>query len=507
MSNVSTSRLALAAVALAIAAAPAQAQNAPSTEGSIRIANPYAAPEGGQFARGMASGDFDGNGIMDIAVMESGADRVRIYRGVAWTVGQSGPVIRFLAATVASPFANAVLAAGDFDGDGRDELALGAQGTGFSGMPSVGAVYVLDRSAGGIWSVQSEIRLGQFGYGGAPSNGDNLGNALAVANFDGDAYEDLAIGIRGKTVAGQLNAGRVLVALGSPTGIVAAGHRFFDRESQLLAGQPTMDDFFGWSLAGGDFDGDGYGDLAIGIRGAHCNPDGSGPRGGGVAVLRGTPNGPTEVLSQFLAPGHAGTPGTCSTSGPDSVYGFGIALAAGVSAPLDPYADLLVGAPTGAGGGAVMALFGSDGGLSGASGSIVRASQMPVPVASGARFGNVVRIAPLFGGLFPGFAAVIGAPQDTVDGIDNAGSVWIVRFAGGGLDAGRTQRWTANAGLAIGPAQTNDQFGSAIVTGDFNDDSRVDLAIGAYLDDEAGTDAGAFQVIYSSGFIFRNGFQ
>ena len=61
--------------------------------------------------------------------------------------------------------------------------------------------------------------------------------------------------------------------------------------------------------------------------------------------------------------------------------------------------------------------------------------------------------------------------------------------------------------LKIAGPHENDQFGNDMAIGDFNDDGRADLAIGAYLyDDGVDTDSGAVQVLYQSEFLFRDGF-
>jgi hypothetical protein len=494
------------AAAITAVAPPALAQNALATEGNIRYVNSSPSPADGQFGRYMAAGDFDGNGIADIAVAGPAFGTVSVYRGVAWTVGVFGPVIKFSLQQVTGPNASAQsLEAGDFDNDGRDELAWGASGSSSGGQAGAGVLFIMDRAVNGTWSLQEEIRLGQFGYGGSPGLGHALGAAMAAGNFDGDAYTDLAIGVRGATVAGQVDAGRVLIVYGSVSGLVPAGHQFFDRNSIGIPGVAAEDDFFGFSMAAADFDDDGFDDLAVGTLSGHCNLDGTGFRGGGVTVLYGTGTGLIGINSQWLAPGQGGLPGQCSaqTGGWDN---FGNALAAG-SVSFDPYQDLVIGAPTSAGGGAVMVVYGSADGLNVADTTLMRATDLPEPVATGARFGNVVAIGGLRSGLFQAASLAIGAPQDVVDGRAGAGSVWVVHGTANRPNPATGTRWTASSGLAVGPAEVNDQFGSAIVLGDFNDDFTTDLAIGVYLDDEADTDAGAFQVIYQSGFIFRSGFQ
>lgn len=92
--------------------------------------------------------------------------------------------------------------------------------------------------------------------------GDLHGQAIAVADFDGDGYDDIAIGASGKSVEGDsavlTRAGVVLVFKGTAT------HPVPWRLLGPYLNAPKAGDAFGSTLATGDFDGDGYADLAVG---------------------------------------------------------------------------------------------------------------------------------------------------------------------------------------------------------------------------------------------------
>ena len=95
-------------------------------EGNIYLLNPYADPAGSYYGFGIATGDFDGDGIDDLVVSELGSsERFRVMRGIAYPIGGPYPLSRFTAKTVATPFYGSVLATGDFNGDGLDEVAIG----------------------------------------------------------------------------------------------------------------------------------------------------------------------------------------------------------------------------------------------------------------------------------------------------------------------------------------------------------------------------------------------
>ncbi|MEO6687841.1 MAG: VCBS repeat-containing protein, partial [Dokdonella sp.] len=219
-----------------------QAQNRLGPLDNALIKNPYPSPADSQFGRGVVSGDFDGDGIDDLAISEFNSDRLRILRGVAFTVG-TNPVIKFIGTTVTMPIHDFEMVSGDFDGDGRDEIAVGSAGMSYAGMNAAGGVYVMNL-AGGTWAVQSEIHPGGA-YPGAPQASANVGFSLSTGDFDDDGYADLAIGIPGQTVAGVSRAGAVMITYGGLFGIIANHARIIDRDSDGLTFTPRQDDYFG----------------------------------------------------------------------------------------------------------------------------------------------------------------------------------------------------------------------------------------------------------------------
>ncbi len=93
--------------------------------------------------------------------------------------------------------------------------------------------------------------------------------AASRADFNGDSFGDLAIGVPGEDVNGVNSAGAVNVIYGSPVGLSATagpGNQFLTTESVGLGFTSFVDDRFGSSLAAGDFNGDGRGNLAVGLE-------------------------------------------------------------------------------------------------------------------------------------------------------------------------------------------------------------------------------------------------
>lgn len=114
------------------------------------------------------------------------------------------------------------------------------------------------------------------------------------SDFNGDGYQDLAIAVPNGTVHGKKQAGYVTVVYGSSTGLKPAKGHNISQDWAIVPGSPETGDHFGQSIASGDFNGDGIGDLAVGV------PDedlGSGTDAGWVTVLFGSKKGFTSVVS------------------------------------------------------------------------------------------------------------------------------------------------------------------------------------------------------------------
>ena len=142
------------------------------------------------------------------------------------------------------------------------------------------------------------------------------GPALATGDFDGDGHDDLAAGVPGKDSGRARDAGAVTVVYGGPEGITTDGSQQFVSGIGGVAGVAETGDLLGAALAAGDFDGDGYDDLAVGAPGEDVNGL---VDAGAVVVLRGSASGLTATGSKQRwsgrgVPGRAGAKKHCASS-------------------------------------------------------------------------------------------------------------------------------------------------------------------------------------------------
>jgi hypothetical protein len=161
---------------------------------------------------------------------------------------------------------------------------------------------------------------------------------------------------------------------GTAGGLTGSGSQFSTQDNPGVPGVVEPDDEVGLALGAGDFNRSRFVDLAVGASGVDY---GAADRGGAVNVLPGSAGGLTGTGSQLLTRNSPGVPGS---SEPSDGFGF-ISLAAGDFYG-DGAADLAVGVlePQGiAGAGAVVALPGSAGGLTGTGSQLFTQDSPGVP--------------------------------------------------------------------------------------------------------------------------------
>ncbi|MBE9098777.1 hypothetical protein [Vacuolonema iberomarrocanum] len=249
-------------------------------------------------------GDINGDGINDLII---GADRAdpngNSEAGTSYVVfgrqtgfgtsldlstlnGSNGFAINGVASGDLSGFSASE--AGDINGDGINDLIIGAVGTDPNGTNNAGTSYVVfGRQTGFDASLDLSILDGSNGFAinGAAELEQFVRAVGGAGDINGDDIDDLIIGASGTDPNGNLNVGASYVVFGRQTGFEASlDLAMLDSSNSLTINGVAAGDFFGGSVAGaGDINGDGIDDVIIGASGA--DPDGNSSAGSSYVVF------------------------------------------------------------------------------------------------------------------------------------------------------------------------------------------------------------------------------
>ncbi|WJV44151.1 FG-GAP repeat protein [Streptomyces flavofungini] len=244
-----------------------------------------AAPMGGR-APALATGDFDSDGVVDLAVAywtagaPSTQSHVRLWK---WDADRS-EMANFWNTDNAGVTA---LAAGDFDGDGNDDLALGEcreiadenidDPCGPEKLAKGGGVHVHYGSpASGSFGTRAQtLNQDTAGVPGVAEDGDRFGAALAVADVDRDGRDDLIAGAPGEAIGSEAGAGAAWLLRGGARGLLdaqgAASSVAWNQDTPGVPGVAEARDAFGAAVSAGDHNADGVPDVTVGSPGENAS--------------------------------------------------------------------------------------------------------------------------------------------------------------------------------------------------------------------------------------------
>src|SRR3989304_2178809 len=237
------------------------------------------------FAQGVRA-DFNGDGFDDLAIgvlledvgsiVDAGA--VNVIYGTANLLSAANDQFFTQNTTNIEDTAEAsdnfgfALTSGDFNGDGFDDLAIGVPLEDVGSIVDAGAVNVIYGTSGGLSTFNDQIFTQDTTdivdkITDTAEDRDQFGSALTSGDFNGDGFDDLAIGVGREDVDSIANAGAVNVIYGTSGGLTVFNDQFFTQNTTNIEDTAEANDFFGATLASGDFNGDGFDDLAIGVHG------------------------------------------------------------------------------------------------------------------------------------------------------------------------------------------------------------------------------------------------
>ena len=322
----------------------------------------------------------------------------------------------------AGPFA-------DYNGDGFQDLAVGAPTEDFGSTVDAGAISIFY----GVPTGSGLPILSQTLVQGNPEAGDHFGAALEAGPLNNDIYYDLVVGVPGENLGAAADAGAVNVFLGGPNGLQATSQ-------VLVQDNPETGDQFGAALATGFIDGNFY-DLVVGAPGEDV----------GTRVDAGTANffssGSNGVLPPVSGP-------ALLQDNPEAGDRFGAAVIADF---FDAnFYDLVVGAPGENVGTTVDAgvvnYFSS--GTAGVLPPVSGPALLQDNPEAGDRFGAALTTKFLADG--PLFDVVVGAPGEDVGATVDAGAANVFTNPSGMVPT------ISNQTLLQGNPEADDQFGAAL---------------------------------------------
>lgn len=462
---------------------------------------------GAEMGSAVAAGDFDCDGFDDLAIgmpledLVGGDDagRVLILQGgpggltadgnLTW--GQNSPVITDEAEP--NDRFGSVLAAGDFNDDGCDDLAVGVPFEDVAGTVNAGAVNLIYGSPDGLSGDGDQfLHQGVGDLATAVEAGDGFGGALAVGDLDNDGVDDLVVGVEGEDVSGVADAGMVHVLYGSVSGLETSGTTALRRGVELT-GPAQEGERLGASLAVGDFVGFLGDELAIGAPGS----DVSGHDQAGAVVLVSDVDG--LVFESQWNQDATDVPGVA-----EDFDRFGAALAAG-DFNGDGFDELAVGVPDEDRESPLLGSIGAVNVIDFVTGQHQIWTQDDLPperVGQNERFGFALAV-----GDFDADGVddlVAGAPLEDLGPLNMAGLIHVIYGQRDtGLVATGAQIWLQT----IDPSEEGDAFGSALAVGRFAGHGADDLVIGVPGETISGATAtGGVNLLYTE-VLFRDGFE
>jgi len=468
------------------------------------------------------AGDVNGDGYADIIIGAINGDPGgRANAGESYVVfgkaGGFGAVLplsslngtngfRMNGVDAADRSGRSVASAGDVNGDGFDDVIVGAYAAAPGGRLGAGESYVVFGKAGGF---TADVELSALnGTNGFRIDGIDAGDAAgftvgSAGDFNGDGYDDLMVGAWSADPGGRLNAGETYIVFGKASGFGASINlSALNGTNGFIVNGIAADDRSSRSAiaSAGDINKDGYDDIVIG-------------------AYRADPAGRTSAGETYVIFGKAGgMPANLELSALNGTNGFRIvgidandfsggSVSSAGDVNGDGYADIIISGEGGnSGRGESYVVFGKAGGF-GASIELSSLNGTNGFRIDGTNIGDLAGESVSSAGDFNGDGfddLLVGAYGADPDGRTDAGSTYIIFGKAGGFGASiALSSLNGVNGLRIDGIDTLDESGQTVAAlGDVNGDGFDDIAIGAYLADPDGrVSAGETYIVFGSSTV------
>ncbi|MDN0198290.1 FG-GAP-like repeat-containing protein [Streptomyces sp. S.PNR 29] len=400
--------------------------------------------------------------------------------------------------------------AGDFNGDGYRDVAIGAMSADVGSVQSAGAVVVLYGSSSSVSATRrTVITQNSTGVPGTAEYGDRFGSSLATGDLNADGYADLVVGSQFEAIGDRDGVGTATIIWGGSSGL--SGGAALPQPSSLSEWGG-----YGSAIATGDFNGDGKLDVTVTGQshihlyrgpftrtGTPLSHTGVGELGGAYEVTAGdlTGDGDAERVYPYLVDGDPGgaiqyfthDPGNWDAH-PESDYALvDLPDADGEEAVIadvngDKYGDLVLGdytdpradKPGGHKGGQITVWYGGANGPDPAQKpTVIHQDTTGVPGAGEAddHFGSALSAGDVNG---DGYADVaVGASNEDLGSVQDAGSVTILLGSASGLTGTGAKSYSQDTAGVPGSSEYMDSFGQTVRLIDLDKNGKADLVTGA----------------------------
>uniref|UniRef100_UPI001882905E beta strand repeat-containing protein n=1 Tax=aff. Roholtiella sp. LEGE 12411 TaxID=1828822 RepID=UPI001882905E len=405
-----------------------------------------------------------------------------------------------------------VSSAGDINGDGFDDLIIGAFRADPNGQVDAGSSYVVFGTNSGFSASLNVSSLnGSNGFVINGNAGDESGNSVSSAgDINGDGFDDLIIGASDADPNGQVDAGSSYVVFGTNSGFSASLDLSSLNGSNGFVINGNAGDGSGISVSSaGDINGDGFDDLIIGAY--RASPNGQ-DRAGSSYVVFGTNSGFSASLDVSSLNGSNGF--VINGINRFDLSGFSVSSAGDING--DGFDDLIIGAryadPNGQNSsGSSYVVFGTNSGFS-ASLDLSSLNGSNGFVINGINVGDLSGTSVSSAGDINGDGIddlIIGARGADPNGQVDAGSSYVVFGTNSGFSASLdVSSLNGSNGFVINGINAGDNSGFSVSSaGDINGDGIDDLIIGArYADPNSQERAGSSYVVFGTNSGFGAGF-